>query len=138
MAAGHGLDRPQQPVEDVAPMREHIEDQPAAGRLAIIPARPLRRGQRAVEHPPAEIEPHRQNAAEKVGLIELAQFLKSGQEQLVLHDAVLDARHAAPRRAKAERLVERLGEGLFGIDMLARGDRGRGRATRPPVAFASK
>src|SRR5947199_355875 len=27
MAAGNGGNRPQQPVEDVAPMREHIEDQ---------------------------------------------------------------------------------------------------------------
>jgi hypothetical protein len=56
----HGFDFTQQPIEDVAPMGEHIEDKPAAGRFAVIPARPLRRVGHAVEHPPAEVEPDRQ------------------------------------------------------------------------------
>src|SRR5205823_6394113 len=71
MATGHRGDRAEQPVEDVAPMREHIEDQPAAGRLPVIPARALRRGQLAVEHPPAEIEPDGNDIPEELSIIKL-------------------------------------------------------------------
>ena len=43
MTARHGFDLAQQPVEDVAPMGEHIEDETAARRPAVVPARALRR-----------------------------------------------------------------------------------------------
>src|SRR5712691_11152245 len=48
VAAGNCGDRAEQTVEDVAPMGEHIEDHPAAARLPVIPAWPLRRGELAV------------------------------------------------------------------------------------------
>src|ERR1051326_3624315 len=41
MAARDGVDGPEQSIEDVAPMRKHIEDQPAAGGFLVIPARAL-------------------------------------------------------------------------------------------------
>jgi hypothetical protein len=72
-------------------MREHIEDQPAAGRALVVPAHALRRVEIAVEHPPAEIELDRQNAAEIIRLVQFAQLLEPGQEQFVLHRAVLDS-----------------------------------------------
>ena len=108
-------------------MREHIEDQAAAGRLAVVPARPLRRVQLAVEHPPAEIEPDRQHAAEELGLVQFAQLLEAGQEQLVLHDAALPAGALGGARQR-QRIFERLGDRLFEIDVLAGGERGTGRA----------
>src|SRR6266851_934251 len=87
VAARDRGDRAEQPVEDVAPMGEHIEDQPAAALLPVIPARALRRGELAVEHPPAEFEPDRQHPAEELRLIEPAQLFEAGQEQFVLDDA---------------------------------------------------
>src|SRR5579863_9521638 len=58
-------DRAEEPVEDVTPMREHIEDEAAAPGPLVVPARTLRGGHFAVEHPPAELEPDRYDAAEK-------------------------------------------------------------------------
>ena len=46
MTTRDGFDLAQQPIEDVSPMRKHVEDQPAASRFSIIPARPLRRVRR--------------------------------------------------------------------------------------------
>src|SRR4051794_37130534 len=123
LAAAYRLDRPQEPVEDVAPVGEHIEDQPAAGCLLVIPARALRGIELAVEHPPAEIEPHRQDAAEILGLVEFAQFFEAGKKQLVLDDAALAA-GALGSAGQAERLVEALAERLLGVDVLAGGERG--------------
>ena len=112
-------------------MREHIEDQPAAAGLAIIPARPLRRVRRAVEYPPAEIEPDRQDSAEEIGLVELAQFDEPGQEQLVLHDTVFQAGALGAAR-QTEGIGQCFGERLFDIDMLARIE--RRSDTRRPAA----
>src|SRR5438477_8021585 len=64
MAARDGADRAEQAVEDVAPMRKHIQDQAAAGRLLVIPVPALRREEIAINHPLAEIEPDVQFAAE--------------------------------------------------------------------------
>jgi hypothetical protein len=125
------LDLAQQAIEDVAPMGEHIEDQPTAGCLAVIPARALRRVEAAVEHPPAEIEPDRQNAAKELGLVKLAQFCQPGQEQLVLYDAALQA--GAMRAARQIQCVlESFGDRLFEIDVLSRRERSTG-ARRPPT-----
>ena len=115
-------------------MREHIEDQPAAGGLAIIPARPLRRVGRAVEHPPAEIEPDREHPAEEIGLVELAQFGEPGQEQFVLHDTVFEAGALGAAR-QIQRIRQCFGERLFDIDVLAGVERRRG-APRPPSGRA--
>jgi len=134
VAARHGFDLAQQAVEDVAPMGEHIEDEVAPRRLAIVPARPLRRVESAVEHPPPEIEPHRQHPAEELGLVELFELGEPGQEQFVLDDAVLE-----PGALGAARQIERTGKGLgdrlFEIDVLAGGERGIG-ALRPPAGGA--
>jgi hypothetical protein len=75
VAARYGGNWPQQSIEDVPPMGEHIEDQPAAACFLVIPARTLRRRQFAVEHPPAEIEPHRQDPPEEFGIIQFAELL---------------------------------------------------------------
>ena len=73
-------------------MRIHIEHQAAAVLLAVVPARALRRMQLAVEHPPAAVEPRRQDAAEEAGVAHLAQLVKARQVDLVLHGRGLDAR----------------------------------------------
>ena len=67
----------------------------------------------------------------KFGLVELAQFLEPGQEQLVLHDAALEA-GALGGAGQIERIVEVLGERLFDIDVLAGGER-RADALGPPA-----
>src|SRR5437764_15375175 len=69
VAAEDSSNRAEQAIEDVAPMRKLIGDRATAGRAPVIPARPLRRKEIAVEHPQAEIETDRQHAAEEVRLI---------------------------------------------------------------------
>jgi hypothetical protein len=116
-------------------MREHIEDQPAAGGLAIIPARPLRRVGRAVEHPPAEIEPDRQDSPEEIGLVQFLQFGEPGQEQFVLHDTVFEAGALGAAR-QIQCVRQCFGERLFDIDVLAGVER-RCDAPRPAAGRAS-
>lgn len=134
VAARHGFDLTEQAIENVAPMREQIEDQPAAGGLAIIPARPLRRVGRAVEHPPAEVEPDRQDSAEEIRLIQLAQLGQPGQEQLVLYDTVFEAGALGAAR-QVQGIRQCFGERLFDIDVLAGVERRCG-ACRPAACRA--
>src|SRR5947207_4762086 len=125
MAARDGADRAEQAVEDVAPMRKHIEDQAAAGRLLVIPARALRREEIAIEYPPAEIEPDRQHAAEEIRVIEFAELFEAGQEQFVLHDAALPAGALGGAR-QGERVFQIFGDRLFEINVFAGSECGTG------------
>jgi hypothetical protein len=134
MCARHGFDFAEQAIEDVAPMREHIEDQPAAAGLAIIPARPLRRIGRAVKDPPAEIEPDRQDPAEEIRLVELAQFGEPGEEQFVLNNTVFETgAFGAAREIQGIRQCFR--ERLFDIDVFAGIER-RANTQRPAAGRA--
>src|SRR5438445_5283039 len=89
--AGDAFDFAEQIVEHVAPVAEHIEDDAAAVLLAIIPRRPLRRLPVAFEHPVAEFAAYREDAAEETGIDEHLELEEAGKEELVLHNAVLDA-----------------------------------------------
>src|SRR6266851_5979510 len=115
-------------------MGEHIEDQPAAALLPVIPARPLRRGEFAVEHPPAEFEPDRQHPAEELRLIEPAQLFEAGQEQFVLDDAALLA-GALGGAGQRQRVLQIPGDRLFEINVLAHGE-GGAAALGPPAGGA--
>ena len=90
-AAADRLDLAEQIVEHVPPVRQHVENDAPAVRLAIVPGRALRGLKVALEHPIAELAPHREDAAEEARVPQHAQLAQSGQEQLVLHHAVLDA-----------------------------------------------
>ncbi len=90
--AAHRLHLAEQIVEHVAPVAQHIEDDAAAFGLLVVPARPLRRlAPVALEHPVAELAAHREHAAEEAGVAQHLDLAQAGQEQLVLHHAVLDA-----------------------------------------------
>ena len=88
----------EQVVEHVAPVADHVEDHAAAVLGAVVPGRPLRRLPVALEHPVAELAAHREHAAEEAGIAQHLQLLQAGQEQLVLHGAVLDALLASASR----------------------------------------
>src|ERR1700759_3872757 len=103
-------------------MRKHIEDEPAALCLFVIPTRALRRIQLAIEYPTAEVEPHRQHAAEKTAVIEFLDLAEPGQKQFVLHDAILDARPMRSVR-QIECFSQASGDRLFEIDVLVGADR---------------
>src|SRR5207247_1601073 len=66
--AAHALDRAEQPVEHIAPVAQHVEDDAAALGLAIVPGRALRRLVVAREDPIAEIALDREDAAEEAGI----------------------------------------------------------------------
>ena len=103
-------------------MAEHIEDDAAALLRPIIPGRALGRLQVALEDPIAELAPHREHASEEAGIAQHLQFQETGQEELVLHDAVLDAAFfGEPRDGKRVGKVGRAR--LLAIDMLAGLDR---------------
>ena len=118
----HGAHRPEQVVEHVAPVAEHVDDDPAAVLLAVVPARALRPGDRAGEDPVAELAADGEDAAEEPGVDQLAQLDQPGQEELVLDDAVAHAR-VAREPGQLQPVGERLGDGLLAVDVLARRDR---------------
>jgi len=120
--AGQSRDAAEEVVEHVAPVAEHVEDDAAAIRLAIVPARPLRCLPIAFEYPVAELAAHREDAAEEAGVAEHAELAKPGQIELVLDDAALDA-GAGCLAGNAERGVEAVGDRLLAIDVLAGVDR---------------
>ena len=121
--ARHRLDRAEQVVEHVAPVRQHIEDDAAAFLLAVVPARALRRlAPVALEHPVAELAAHREDAAEEAGVVQHFDLAQAGQVELVLHHAALDAL-VLRRLRHRDRFGERLRHRLLAIDMLAGGDR---------------
>jgi hypothetical protein len=94
---------------------------PPPSSLAVVPRRPLRRLPVALEHPVAELAAHREHAAEEAGIAQ-PRASQAGQEQLVLHDAVLDALLLG-EPADRERLVEIGRDRLLAIDVLAGRDR---------------
>src|SRR5262249_56130562 len=114
---GHAGDGAEDGLDDVAPVRVHIEDDAAAAG-AIIPTRPLAGLLAAVEHPPAELELESHHAPELPAARERGELLQSRQMDLVLDDAVLDA---APARLPQQSQALRGGRGhrLFTIDVLA-------------------
>ena len=93
-------DRTDDGLDDVAPVRIHVEDQAAAAG-AIIPARPLARPLAAVEHPPAELEPEADDAPERAARVSAASFANARQMDLVLDRAVLEPARLRPARSKA-------------------------------------
>jgi hypothetical protein len=120
--ARHRLDLAEQVVEHVAPVAQHVDDDPAVVLLAVVPRRALRGLPVALEHPVAELAAHRQDAAEEAAVDEHLQLQEAREPQLVLDHAVLDARGLRALR-EVDRVGERRRDRLLGVDVLARGDR---------------
>src|SRR5712692_6860285 len=112
------LDGAEKILQQVLPVREHVEDDPAALFLAVIPGGPLRGEAVALEYPVAELKPHREHAPEEAIANEPAQLNDARQEQLVLDDAVHD-----PGRTRGARQLHRaahgVGDGLLCVHVLA-------------------
>ena len=125
--------RPDEVFDQIMIVRIHVEHEPAALRLAIIPARALRRIKIAVENPPAGLEPRRQDAAEEPGVLHLAQLVKARKENLVLHRSGLHARGLGGAH-DLHRLIGGVRDRLFQIDVLS----GRDRAQRALAAPAGR
>ena len=115
---GNPLYRPQDALDDVAPMRVHVQDQPAATGLLIVPAWPLRLGLDAIEDPPAKFNVEPDDAAEETAIHKLVEFSESRQKQLVLDRTVLQAL-GLDSAQQAQSVLHRGGNWFFCIDMLA-------------------
>ena len=85
----------------------------------------------AVEHPPAAVEPRRQDAAEEAGVAHLAQLGKAREIDLVLHRGGLETRCLRGAH-DLHRLSGRIRDRLLQIDVLAGRDRAQ-RALEPPA-----
>ena len=117
--AAHGAE---QLLEHVAPVREHVADDPAAVRGAVVPRRPLRRRVGAGEDPVAELAADRQDAPERAAVEDPLEGPEPRQEELVLHDAVPDA-GLLGEPGQLERRLEVLGDRLLAVDVPAGLDR---------------
>src|SRR5439155_17753985 len=104
----NGGNRPEGVVEQVTPVCGHIEHDPAAVFLAVVPRRALSRPPLSValEHPVSEFAAHAEDAAEEAVVHQPLELADTGKEEFVLHDSML---HAAT--ARRGRKLERLGRG---------------------------
>ena len=78
-------------------MRQHVQDDAAALLLPVVPAGAVGRDGLAVKDPVAELAADGEDAAEEAGLDGAAQLDHAGEEELVLHHAVLHAGILAQR-----------------------------------------
>ncbi len=116
--AGHGLDGSKQFVEHVAPVCEHVEDDPATVLGSIVPGRSLGGLPVPLEDPVAELPADGQDATEESAVHESRQLPQAGEEQLVLDDPVHDP--GCPRgTGQVDRRVQVVGKGLLAVDVLA-------------------
>src|SRR6266853_559341 len=107
---------PEQVVEYVAPVAQHVEDDSSAVLLAVIPGGPLRGLLIPLEHPVAELAPDREYFPEETGIAQRLDLQQPRQPQLVLDDAVPDSRFLG-RPVQVERLGERGRDGLLAVDV---------------------
>ena len=121
-----GVDRAEEPLDDVVPVGVHVGGHATAVLLAVVPAGPLSRHVGALPDPVAELAAHREDAAEEALVDELTEPYEAGQVQLVVDDAVDDA-ELLRQAGELDGLLQRLRRRLLGEDVLARGD---GRAER--------
>ena len=122
--AAYRLHLAEQVIEHVAPVAEHVEDDPPAVLRAIVPRRPLRRLPVALEHPVAELAPDRQHPPEEPAVAQHRELPEARQEQLVLHHPVLHPRRLRLARQR-DRVLQPVRDRLLAIDVLARIDRPR-------------
>ena len=119
---GDRPDRREELLQHVVPVREHVDDDAAAVGRPVVPRRPLRGLPVALEDPVAELAAHRQDPAEEAAVDQPLELAQAGQEELVLHDAVLDAGRVG-QPGQLDRAGQRLGGRLLGVDVLAGLDR---------------
>src|SRR5206468_12055220 len=117
--AGNALDFPEQVVEHVAPVAQHVEDDSSAVLLAVVPGGPLRGLVIALEHPVAELAPDREYFPEETGVAQRLDLQEPRQPELVLDDAVPNSRlFRSP--IQVERLRERGRHGFLAVDVFLR------------------
>src|SRR5712671_7373889 len=117
--AGNALDFPEQVVEHVAPVAQHVEDDSSAVLLAVVPGGPLRGLVIALEYPVAELAPDREYFPEETGVAQRLDLQEPRQPELVLDDAVPDSRFFG-RPVQVERLGERGRDGFLAVDVFLR------------------
>ena len=119
-------DRAEQVLQQVLPVREHVQHDPAAVLAAVVPGRPLGGHPVSLEDPVAELEPGGQDLPEEALADEPPQLDHAGQEELVL-DHPVDHPGLAGLAGQPQGTVGGVGQRLLRVDVLARGD-GLGQA----------
>src|SRR5690349_2853896 len=120
--AGYGEHAAKDIVEHVAPMAQHVENNAAAELGPVVPGWPLCGLQVALKYPVAKFAPHRQQPTEEAGVEQELELPQPGQEQLVLHDTMLDAGGLGLPQ-QTQRRLQISGDRLFAIDVFAGGNR---------------
>src|SRR3546814_10791201 len=88
---GQARDRPQDSLDEIAPVGKHVEDHAAAGAGAVVPTRALTRHARAIIDPVAEIEPEANHLAEEAVIDQLAQSTHAAQMRSEEHTSELQS-----------------------------------------------
>src|SRR5665213_474902 len=115
--AAYRLDFAKGVVENVPPVTEHVEDDSAVVFFSVVPRWSLRGLPIAFENPVTELSAYCENAAEESGIDEAAKLADSGEEELVLHDAMLYARFVRGF-GELDRALHCGRERFFAVDML--------------------
>src|SRR5207247_4698999 len=100
---------------------EHVENDPAALLLLVVPRRALRRRLVALEYRLPKLAAHAQDAAEEPLVDQAPELADAGEEELVLHDAMLHPA-AVGETQQVERFGRRGRQRLLAVDVLARDD----------------
>jgi hypothetical protein len=116
------LHRGDEVVEDVTPVREHVQDHAAAVLGPVVPARALRGLPVALEYPVAEVDAYGQDAAEEARVDQALELAQPRQVELVRYHAMRDCLRVSAFRQR-ESVGEGLGGRLLSVDVLAGGDR---------------
>ena len=123
----HGAE---QLVEHVAPVGEHVGHDAAAVLRAVVPGRALRLRVGAGEDPVAELAADREDPAEPAAVEHALERADAGQEQLVLHHAVLDP-GVVRELCELERRLQVFRDRLLAVHVLAGADRSPHRGCAP-------
>lgn len=116
-----GGDPAEELVQDVLPVREHVDDDAAAVLGAVVPGGTLGGLPVALEDPVAELAPHGQDPPEEAAVDQALELQQPREEELVLHDPVLDALRVG-EPGQFQGAVETGGGRLLGVDVLPRRD----------------
>jgi hypothetical protein len=95
--AAHRLHFSKKIINHMTPVAEHIDDDPAAILLPVIPRGPLRGLIRIFpgKNPIPKPAPHAQDSPEKSLVVQRPEFSDSRKPELVLHNPVLEPRRIA-------------------------------------------
>ena len=89
--ARHRLNLPEQIIQNIPPVAQHVENNAAAVFFAVIPGGSLSGNCVTFEHPVSELAANGKYSSKESEIAEAFEFQKPGEPQLVLYHSVFQA-----------------------------------------------